>query len=475
MVSPDSSVRGNTAYDPVFQTQQQGQLQHQTHDQWQEEVQNMSVEASEISQRLVTIRTQLVTISDKTSVAPGAVGSDVTDEEMQMAIEAQRIMKRLGEIKAKLSRKKNNRQSNLSRDSSLGVDSSVGEGGHGRFPTGGSFSTWNRPSSVLPSAVSLGTTPCMSSSFSTYPGYLNVTALSSESYSSLQAIREGIPRTLERQNHEITSYLGTEEREAPPMKSAFMEHTPSIFVETPTVKENSTEFSGGHFLFHKADALPRAMNHIRGTDAHVTDEDKVFSLFERPNVTPWALGTPGRFDHGIGVIVKPLRSVPTLEPIASFDDSSSSELSPIPTTDDTSMNAFDYPLTKQPGNAGRVGTPSLLDDTMMDTSSIEDSLEATEQGVLGVVGKKDKNAKSSRDCVASPSSSYQHGSIMDFFACGSHDGSTAADSFFFKGKVRDGQTRCCIEKDVCDIAPGRKSYSVMAFLHCFKTNGRWSG
>jgi hypothetical protein len=480
MVSPairslEGSVRGNTAYDPAFQMQQQEQRQH---DQWEEEVQNMSIEASEISKRLVTIRTQLVTISDKTYSASGAVESDVTDEEMQMAMEAQKIMKRLGEIKAKLSRKKLYLQSNSSRDSSLGVESSNSEGGHGRFATEGSVSAWNRPPSVLPSAVSLGTTPCMSSSFSTFPGYLNVTALSSESYSSLQApgaIPEVIPRTLERQDHGITSNLAMEERKgaslSPPEKSASMNPNPVVRRQTSHIKE-ATQISVESL--HQADAFSHAINNIRGSvsDSFVTDENKVFSLFERPKVTPWTNGTPGRLDHGIGVIVKPLRSAPTLEPIVSLDDSTSSELSPIPTTDDTSVNAFDYPLTKQPDIIGGVATPSLLDDTMIDTSSFEDSLEGAGPGVLGVIGGKDMHEEPTKDFVAVPSSYCQNGSIMDLFACGSHDLIPASDTCSMKRKGQDGKVRCCIEKAACDVATGRESFSVMTFLQSFKSNRR---
>jgi hypothetical protein len=105
MVSPatgptESSVRNSSnnsaSHDWAVRMQQQTQL-------WDEKAQNISAEASVISQRLVTIRSQLVTISDKTSSAVGTAGSDVTEEEMQMAMEAQKIMKRLGEIRAQLS------------------------------------------------------------------------------------------------------------------------------------------------------------------------------------------------------------------------------------------------------------------------------------------------------------------------------------------------------------------------------------
>lgn len=403
---------------------------------------------------------------------------------MQMAMEAQSIMKRLGEIKAKLSRRKIYFQSNQSRDLSVGVESSVSEGVHGRYPMERSNSAWNKPNSVLPGAFSLGKTPYTSSSFSTHPEYLNVTALSSDSYSSLQApgvIPEVIPRTVERQNLKTTSSLGMDLREdaplSPPKKAASMHHTRTMKVETPYIKDNRVEISRGQVSFHKPDAFPHAMNYSRSTvsDSSVSEEDKVFASHERPKVTPWALGTPGRLDHGIGVIVKPLHSMPTLEPIASLDHSSSSELSPILTADDTSVNAFDYPLTKQPGNKGGVFTPSLLDDTMLDTSSIEDSLEAAEFGVLGVGEGKDTISDCSNNVFASPSSSRQRSSMMDFFACGSFALVPGTDPCFSKEKVHDGKSKCCIEMAACDEATNRESYSLQSFLQSFDFTEPWSG
>ena len=73
-------------------------------------------EAMRIAGRLAEIRAKLVTISDKTSPRRSTSSaaddghnsnnknnSDVTEEEIEMANEAQGIMKRLGEIKSQLS------------------------------------------------------------------------------------------------------------------------------------------------------------------------------------------------------------------------------------------------------------------------------------------------------------------------------------------------------------------------------------
>jgi hypothetical protein len=81
------------------------------------------------------------------------------------------------------------------------------------------------------------------------------------------------------------------------------------------------------------------------------------SFPDNPKIVPWGMGTPGRVDHSIGVIEGKSRSrmpVPSLETIALFEISTdissdndihnismSSQLSPIPTDDESSINAFD--------------------------------------------------------------------------------------------------------------------------------------
>ncbi|KAL3938005.1 MAG: hypothetical protein SGARI_001910 [Bacillariaceae sp.] len=121
---------------------------------------------------------------------------------------------------------------------------------------------------------------------------------------------------------------------------------------------------------------------------------------DAPKVAPWGKGIPGRVDHGIGVIGSRRKSiVPSLDPIASFstcttentsnneDDnllniSMSSQLSPIPTDEEGSIIAFDYPFVKPEARLNPFGvstgaanvsdhTPSLFDDALLDTSSMD--------------------------------------------------------------------------------------------------------
>jgi hypothetical protein len=499
MVSPatgptESSVRNSSnnsaSHDWAVRMQQQTQL-------WDEEAQNISAEASVISQRLVTIRSQLVTISDKTSSAVGTAGSDVTEEEMQMAMEAQKIMKRLGEIRAQLSQKKKKYQTNTSRDSSSAGLASISEtSSNGRSAhKEGSFPVWNRPSSVLPSAVSLGTTPCMLSTFSAPPGYLNVTAASSSS-SSLSMQEPGpipavIPHSTEAgSGRQVKPRIsGAEQRDgAPPSPSEQTATSVDYTPPTMTMMSHSPgnggsrgpDLAGTRFLFHKSDTLhpPTAFDTSRSSGNTSGDSFSFLSDHVVPKVTPWGRGTPGRLDHGIGVIVKPLQSIPSLEPIVSLDNSSSSELSPIPTADDTSLNAFDYELTKsQPCKAG-IATPSLLDDTALDISSIEDPLEAAERGVVGIQNKRRTAGAVPASCQGAPSfPSCKGGSIMDLFACGGHQDLSAdpfLDAEHEKPQYKEDKTGWCIEKAACDQELGQDYYSVGAFLRSFQQGGAWT-
>ncbi|KAG7362841.1 hypothetical protein IV203_026201 [Nitzschia inconspicua] len=498
MVSPTTGPTGDdespSCRDGSYDLAIRMQRQHQHNCQWDEEAQNMSAEASFISQRLVTIRSQLVTISDKTSSAASAAGNDVTEEEMQMAVEAQNIMKRLGEIKARLSKKKKKLSQsplvNTSNSSSLGL-ASITEAGHEEMLVEGSFPVLNRPFSVLPSAVSLGTTPCLSSSFSTHQGFLNVTPVPSSSASTVQElVRAATPISKSPEGgNQLKPQLSTEERDGAPSSLSDTEATSMDF--TPPKGDSPDLPPEGQFFYSKSGAFlyPPIHNISRSStlsDSFITGEDdsKVFP-FEHQSlkVSPWGRGTPGRLDHGIGVIVKPLRSMPSLEPIVSLDTSSSSELSPIPPADDTSVNAFDYDLTKHqcPVTAAGV-TPSLLDDTLLDTSSIEDPFEASKQdNVIGAIENSDGTAsRSSTKSFSFPSTSCEEGSIMDLFACGSKDVDYLHDPSLGtpgrKSTLKDKQNACCNDKVApCDHPLGQDYYSVGAFLRSLRYHGAWTG
>jgi hypothetical protein len=131
--------------------------------------------------------------------------------------------------------------------------------------------------------------------------------------------------------------------------------------------------------------------------------------------------------------------VPSFEPIASFEISTdicsdddvhnvsmSSRLSPIPTDDESSINAFDYPLVQPDAihvAATALGTSaanhmaSLFEDALMDTSSIEYPVKAVE-GQMGNHHSSRKPAKTASEFSCSQEL------VMDLLFCQAMDSAT---------------------------------------------------